>query len=106
MQIILPDNRWIYFNGITNDVESLLLKTFSVKHPKMQYVDVENWDGWFKKYYQGRQRMSRAFLTEVCALFDEKGFPYEIDDRREDKAVPLLPQDVTPDHLPGITQEG
>lgn len=102
MQILINNNQWMEFSGIDEHTEMLLLREFSVRTPQARYLD-GSWDGWFRKYYQARQAMSRKFLPEVEALLNKHGIPYDVIDQRMDPGTPIDPALVKPDMLSGIT---
>lgn len=105
MQIVIVDNSLIYFEGIAPNVENLLLKNFSVKHPRARFLDNSVWDGWYKKYNRSSQTMSKAFLKEACEVLDQAGVPYDILDARDKPKIVPNESLVVPDLLPGITLE-
>lgn len=105
MQIVIVDNSLIYFDGISPNVENLLLKNFSVRHPRARFLDNSVWDGWYRRYNQGSQTMARPFLKEVCEVLDKAGVPYDIVDARDKPKVVPDESLVTPDLLLGITLE-
>lgn len=104
----LEDNQWIHFEHITDAEENILWNAFSVSRPG-RYVDpnqVNNWDGVFRKYNRGQQRMARPFLSMLRGVCQKQNLPLRIDDRREPWKYKAIPQEeIGNDFLPGITLE-
>lgn len=104
----LDDNQWIYFDNITDAEENILWADFSVSRPG-RYVDpnqMANWDGVYRKYNRGQQRMARPFLSMLRGVCTKHNLPLVINDRRPEwkyKAIP--PEEINADFLPGITLE-
>jgi superfamily II DNA or RNA helicase len=108
MIAVLDDNQWIHLDNITPAEDDILWAAFSVTRPG-RYVDpnqVGNWDGVFRKYNRGRQRLARPFLSMLRGVCTKHNLPLAIRDNRPPwKYHTVKPEDINNDFLPGITLE-
>jgi len=104
MQAIIADNSWVYIDQVLGSTEALLTEHFSVRHPRIQFIDVDQqgWDGWFHKYDARRNRIARPLLGELKVLCKERNLPLEIEDLRDDPK-PIKSDPIKPDMLSNIT---
>lgn len=104
----LDDNQWIHFDNITDAEESVLWTEFSVSRPG-RYVDpnqISNWDGIYRKYNRGQQRMARPYLSMLRGVCNKHNLPLVVNDRRPEwKYKAIDPSEINADFLPGITLE-
>jgi len=107
MRAIIKDNKWIYFDNITDYEENILWKEFSVVSPGRDYIDPSQlgmWDGVFRKYNRAKRRMARPFLSMLRGVCDKHELPLEvIDDRASAEYKPLKPEQIDSGLLPSIT---
>lgn len=106
MKAIITDNQWIWFENITDAEDEILWVEFSVQRPGA-YVDPSqrgNWDGIYRKYNRGKQRMARPLLSYLRGVCKKHDLPLVVKDVRPKwDYKPLKPEEITPDFLPGIT---
>ncbi|MBD3407223.1 MAG: hypothetical protein GF411_13975 [Candidatus Lokiarchaeota archaeon] len=109
MQIIMWDNRWLYLNNLTADVENLIDDHFSAKDPSSVYIDdsmSQHWDGVYHRYNSNKQRLSKGYLNDLLKLCDDKHIPVEIDDRRPPSKYPMFSKsDIKSNIMSGIVLE-
>lgn len=102
----LDDNQWIWFDNMTDSENNVLWNAFSVSR-KGGYVDpnqMSNWDGVYRKYNRGQQRMARPFLSMLRGVCDQHKLPLVVKDNRPEwKYTPIAQEDINADFLPGIT---
>ena len=108
MKAIIADNKYVYFDNITQHEDNVLWEEFSVSRPGT-YVDPNQrgqWDGVYRKYNRARKRIARPLLALVIEVCKKHKLPLEIVDRRENWSC-VVPTDgaVVPDLLPNITME-
>lgn len=84
MQAIIVDNKWVYVDQIIGSIEPLLVKWFSARHPRIQFIDTaqQSWDGWYRKFDIKRSRCALPLLNELKKFSEKYKLPFEIDDRR------------------------
>lgn len=104
MQAIIADNHWVYVDQVVGSMEAVLTDHFSVKHPRVQFIDTsqQSWDGWYRKYDSRRSRIARPLLQELIGLCEKHDFPLEIEDLRNDPK-PIDKTQIQPDMLSDIT---
>lgn len=104
----IDDNQWIHFDNITDAEENVLWEAFSVSRPG-RYVDpnqMANWDGVYRRYNRGQQRMARPFLSKLRGVCTKQDLPLVVQDNRKPWAyTPVPPEEINADFLPGITLE-
>lgn len=107
MKAIIANNKWVYLDQVIGPMEPILIKHFSARHPKLQFIDTEQqgWDGWYRKYDQGNSRIARPLLGEIVALAKRHDWPLEIEDLRDSPKKQVDISKLTPGFLPGITME-
>lgn len=107
MRAILEDNKWIWFDNITDAEDQILWIEFSVSVPGKRYIDPEQstqWDGIFRKYNRAKKRMARPLLGLLRQACKKHDLPLSIVDNREEWSYKVVdPDEVTPEFLPGIT---
>lgn len=104
----ITDDQWIYIDQITSPEEDILIKEFSVRHPRANYIDTTGgcFDGWYRKYSAKFKRMARPLLGELRAVCNKHNLPLNVVDCRPPaKYPPPDPNLVVPDLLPGIILE-
>lgn len=103
------DNKFIYLASLTVHEEDLVQEHFSVEIKNYQYIDPSQrggWNGIYKRYDRGKQRLARPFLGELRLLCNKRNIPLVVQDER-----PVWSHQVTPpeqidkNFLPGITLE-
>ena len=101
------DNDWIYLDQVTIGVEPKLVEYFSVRHPRMRFIDTtqQAWDGVYRKYDVKRQRLARPLLDELIQLCQTQQIPLQLLDERPIADALPDPSIVGPDFLAGITLE-
>lgn len=108
MRAIIEDNQWIYFENITDAEDNILWEEFSVVRPGT-YIDPNqrgNWDGIYRKYNRGKQRMARPFLSMLRGVCKKRDLPLSVVDKRDPWPYKILsPDQIGTDFLPGITLE-
>lgn len=101
----LDDNQWIYFDNITDAEGSVLWEQFSVSRPG-HYVDpnqISNWDGVYRKYNRGQQRMARPYLSMLRGVCQKFELPLSVRDNRKPWAYETIdPDTIDENFLPGI----
>jgi len=101
----ISDNQWVYLDQIPIGFEDVLAGQFSVKSPHQRFLSTESdWDGVYRKYSHGKQRLRLPFLNELKQLCKRKKVPLQIQDFRESVETPD-PAQVQGDWLPDITLE-
>jgi superfamily II DNA or RNA helicase len=102
LAIISTDNKWVYIDQVIGSIEPLLIDHFSERHPRIQFIDVQQqrWDGWYRKYDERTSRIARPLLQELKNLAKKHNWPFQIEDRRP--TVNIDPQ-YDPEMLGGIT---
>jgi len=107
MQIVISDNRWLYLDRLTQDVEDLIDAHFSAKDPNSIYIDSsmqQSWDGVYHRYNRNKQRLSKGYLNELRELCRINDIPIDVEDRRPPTKYPMFQdQDINKNLLPGIT---
>lgn len=103
MQAIIADNKWVYIDQVIGSLEAVLTDHFSVRHPRIQFIDVDqqSWDGWYRKYDSNKSRIARPLLQELINLCKKHDIPLEIEDLR-DPPKPLTGDPVKEDMLVNI----
>lgn len=101
------NNQWIYFDNLTTVEEDVLWDAFSVIRPGV-YIDPSqrsgNWDGIYRKYNRGQQRVARPFLSMLRGICQKHNLPLSVRDTRPSWPYHVIPPDqIGPDFLPGIT---
>jgi len=105
MLVRILNNQTLKFEQITQPEEDVIIKEFSIKHPRSIYIDTEmgNFDGWIRKYRYKTQTMSRALLGELISVCKKHGLPLNIKDDRPPPKYPAPdPESIKDDILPGI----
>jgi superfamily II DNA or RNA helicase len=106
MIAVLDDNQWIYLNNLTTQEDEVLWVEFSVVKPG-QYIDPAqrgNWDGIYRKYNRGRQRLARPFLSMLRGVCAKNDLPLSVRDNRPSWPYQIVPvTEIGKDFLPGIT---
>ena len=85
MEAIIAGNDWVYLNNLTSEVELAIISRLSAKHPRARYINdaaQQSWDGWYRKYQKGNQRIARPLLFEIEDVCKRLGVPLEIIDHR------------------------
>lgn len=102
MQAIIADNKWVYIDQIIGSIEPLLVKWFSARHPRIQFIDTQqqSWDGWYRKFDIKRSRCALPLLNELKRFAKHHKLPFEIEDRRVKPREDPYYHDTM---LPGIT---
>lgn len=102
LAIIAEDNKWVYIDQVIGSIEPLLIDHFSERHPRIQFIDVQQqrWDGWYRKYDERNSRIARPLLQELKNLAKKHNWPFQISDRRPTTSID--PQ-YDPEMLKGIT---
>jgi len=107
MIAIIKDNRWIYLENVTPDIDELLYNHFAAEDKQAKYIDSveeQSWDGVYRKYNRRYQKISIGFLKELRSFCDKKDIPLEIEDQRDIPKYPMFrKQDVNENILSGIT---
>lgn len=107
MIAIIADNRWIYLDNLTPDIEDVIDLHFSATDPKSRYIidsQEQGWDGVYRKYNRRHQRLAKAFLNELIYLCKVKNIPLGIKDARDAPPFPMFSaDDIQSDMLDGIT---
>ena len=99
MRATITDNKWIHFSNITVAEEEILWNEFSVAKPQKPGVFIDpaqmvNWDGIYRKYNKGQQRIARPFLSKLRSICTKHDLPLVImDDRPEWKYQQLRERD-------------
>jgi superfamily II DNA or RNA helicase len=102
MIIRITSNQALKIEQQSTDQDNALEAEFRVRLPDFRYVDTEAWDGWYRKYRNGK--ISKSFLNDVTAFCDKKNWPYEvIDERSSPSVLAPPPESVKDDIVPGIT---
>jgi superfamily II DNA or RNA helicase len=105
MRATLKDNKWIWFDNITDAEEEVLWTQFSVTKPGM-YIDpsqMGNWDGIYRKYNRAKKRMARPLLSMLKGICHKFDIPLVIKDLRPKwEYIKLSPDQITDDLLPGL----
>jgi len=105
MRAIIRDNKWIWFDNITDAEEEVLWAQFSVTKPGL-YIDpsqMGNWDGIYRKYNRAKRRMARPLLSMLRGVCDKFNIPLVIKDERPKwPHYKLDPEKIDEDLLPGI----
>lgn len=100
MRAIIEDNKWIWFDNITDAEEEVLWVQFSVTNPGI-YIDPAqrgNWDGIYRKYNRAKKRMARPFLSMLRGMCQKFDLPLVIKDHRPKWPYKVAkPEDITPD---------
>ncbi len=102
----ITDNQWIHFTNLTTVEDDILWVAFSVTKPGI-YIDPAqrgNWDGIYRKYNRGQQRMARPLLSMLRGVCAKRNLPLVVRDKRPPWPYAVLPpEQVTADFLPGLT---
>lgn len=105
MRATIKDNKWIWFDNITDAEEEVLWVQFSITKPGI-YIDpsqMGNWDGIYRKYNRAKKRMARPLLSMLRGVCEKFGIPLVIKDLRPQWTFPKLkPDQITEDFLPGL----
>lgn len=103
----IVDNRWIYLDNVTPDVDELIYNHFAAEDPRARYIDSveeQSWDGVYRKYRRKDQKISRGFLVDLKKLCKKHDVPLEVKDFRDPTKYPMYKvEDVNPNILSGIT---
>ena len=106
MRAIIEDNRWIWFDNISDAEDEVLWIEFSVQNPGV-YIDPNqrgNWDGIYRKYNRAKKRMARPLLSYLRSVCKKHDLPLVVvDNRPKWDYKPMRLEEITPDFLPGIT---
>lgn len=99
------DNQIIQLEQITPTEEDYIIKAFSVKHPRAQYVDmgIGVFDGWIRKYSIKTKRLAKpllGLLRQTCAKY---GLPLHIEDSRSPTRYKPNAAIIDPGMLSGVT---
>ena len=101
------DNRWIYLDNITPDVDDFLYAYFSAEDKQARFIDSveeQSWDGVYRKYNKRDQKLSIGFLKELKVLCKKKDIPLEIENQKPPTKYPMYKEeDIDPNMLSGIT---
>lgn len=103
MLATIENNRSIYLDQVTPDVEVVIDTHFSAKHPKAYYLRTPEWDGWIRKYNKSKRRLALPFLDELVVCTNKYRIPLEIQDNRSSPVY--LPPDksmIKNDLLDGV----
>jgi hypothetical protein len=78
MLAIIADNKWVYVDQIIGSIEPILIDHFSERHPRIQFIDVQQqrWDGWYRKFDERNSRLARPLLQELRGLAEKHGWPF------------------------------
>lgn len=108
MIAVIPNNQWIYLDNITQAEDDILWNAFSVVRPGI-YVDPSqrgNWDGIYRKYNRGQQRLARPLLSMLRGVCKKHNLPLIVRDERKPWPYTVVdPNNINADFLPGITLE-
>lgn len=107
MRAIISDNRWIYLDNVTPDVDELIYNHFAAQDPRARFIDSveeQSWDGVYRKYRKKDQKLSIGFLSGLKRLCRKHDIPLDVVDQREPPKYPMFKEeDIKPDILSGIT---
>jgi len=105
MRATIKDNKWIWFDNITQAEDEVLWTQFSVSRPG-RYVDpsqMGNWDGVFRKYNRAKRRLARPLLSMLRGVCTKFNIPLVVIDQRPTwPYVKATPEQITQDFLDGI----
>lgn len=92
--------------NLTPHEEDVIIKRFSIIHPKAQHIDVGFWDGVIRKYDKKNQRLGIGYLNSLIKLLNKHGFAYEIVDSRVEHNYNSVPiETIDENFLGGIKLE-
>lgn len=106
MRARIVDNNWIYVDNLTQAEENVLWNAFSVSRDNV-YIDPDSfgsWDGVYRKFNRAKGRLARPFLGLLRAVAAHHNLPLVVVDERPPAPYnPILPEDIGPDFLKGVT---
>lgn len=107
MRATIADNKWIYFDNITEYEEEILWTGFSVAAKNSKYINPNQmthiWDGVYRKYNRVKKRIARPFLSMLRGLCSSNNVPLEVNDIRDDwQYQPVDVDSIDDSFLPGI----
>jgi superfamily II DNA or RNA helicase len=109
VKLLIPDNAWVYLEGVSPQTEKAISEALSAEHPNSRYMNIidagqQSWDGVYRKYNSKQQKFPRTFLPDVEILLSKRKIPYVIEDLRPESNFEP-PSIIDPGLLPGITLE-
>ena len=102
---LVNDNKYIYLDNVSDEVNQLLYNHFSAEPPGRRYIDTEQygWDGFIRRYDNKRQRLALPFLEELKGICKKEKIPFRIiDERKKPKFPPPPPEAIGDNWLNGI----
>lgn len=107
MIALMLDNDWVYLDQFDTNIENIISKYFSARHPRIRFIDTgeQDWDGYYRKYDSRRQRIARPLLGELKKLCSKKNIPLTVIDERPPPKYTANKEDIRRDILGGITLE-
>lgn len=101
----ITDNHWIYLDQVTQGTEECIVNHFSVRDPRAYFLE-SAWDGWYRRYFVSKQKLSLPFLRELILCCEKHKIPLEIQDLRGAPKYPAPQEEqITENFLDGIKLE-